>query len=264
MAKQSLRKGKTGSSNLPIGSVGKQKPNRRFYSQLSKNQQRKAWLQILFFIPASILLLIVILTGGLTTLAELGFSLSRRRFPSSSPTPAPVFLSPPILSPLPSATNSSQIKLFGFSQKETTIEIFLNEESQGKFETDDQGQFESEITLKEGENEIYAVAQDLLGHYSPQSERWRVVLDEVPPELVIEIPTEGEKFYQEKSRLVEIKGQVEPEALVYLNDHLLIVDKKGRFSTQLKLSEGENLLRFLAQDQAGNQTKKEIKVFYQP
>jgi hypothetical protein len=47
---------------------------------------------------------------------------------------------------------------------------------------------------------------------------------------------------------------------VYLNDRLIVVDEAGQFSTTYYLNEGENVLRFVAIDQAGNQGELEIKV----
>lgn len=237
----------------------KKKANRRFHSAKRRNLTR-----LFVFGALSLGLLIFILSGGLSALANLAFFVSRSSSPQTTPTPVPVFLPPPILSPLPSATNSAQIKLTGFSQKETTIEIFLNEKSQGEIETDDQGQFTQTINLEEDENEIYAVAQNFLGNYSPQSERTRIIFDDEPPELKIEKPADGEKFYQERNRVIEIKGQTETEAQLYLNDHLLVLDSEGKFSTQFKLSEEGNILRFLAKDAASNQTERKLTVFYQP
>jgi len=212
----------------------------------------------------TVIFLIVIFSGGLTTLADLTFSLMRPNSSSSSVTLAPVFLPPPILSPLSSATNSAQIKLGGSSQTETTVEIFLNEEAQNAIEVDKDGQFETKLTLNENENQIYAIAQDLLGNYSSRSEKIKIIFDDQAPELEIKTPTEDEKFYQEKNRAIEIHGQTETNASLYLNDHLLILNGNGEFSTQLKLEEGENILKFLVKDQAGNETEKEIMVFYQP
>jgi len=221
-------------------------------------------LRILVFGSLTVIFLIIIFSGGLTSLAGLTFSLMRPNSPSSSATLAPIFLPPPILLPLPSATNSAQIKLGGSSQTETTVEIFLNEETQLVIEVDTNGQFETKLSLDENENQIYAIAQDLLGNYSSRSEKIKIIFDNQAPELEIETPAEDEKFYQEKNRAIEIHGQTETNASLYLNDHLLILNSNGEFSTQLKLEEGENILKFLVKDQAGNETEKEIMVFYQP
>lgn len=238
--------------------------NRRFYSRLAKTEKKRNLIRLFVFGALSLGLLILILSGGLSALANLAFFVSRPGSAEATPTPAPVFLSPPILAPLPSATNSAQIKLTGFSQKETTIEIFLNEESLGEIKTDDQGQFEKTMTLTKDENEIYAVAQDFLDNYSSPSEKIKIVFDDEPPELEVETPKDGEKFYQEKNQTIQLKGQTEPKTSLYFNDHLLVLDADGNFSTQFKLREGENILRFLAKDPAGNKIEKQISVFFQP
>lgn len=237
---------------------------RHFYSRLAKTEQKRNLLRLFVFGALSLGLLILIFSRGLSVLANLAFFVSQSRKSGVTPTPSPVFLSPPILAPLPSATNSAQIKLTGFSQKETMIEIFLNEESQGESKTDNQGQFEKTVTLNKKENEIYGVTQDFLGNCSNPSGKIKIIFDQEPPELTIVAPEEGKRFYQEQNRTVEIRGQTEPEASLYFNDHLLILNSNGNFNTHLKLKEGENLLKFLVRDPAGNQTEKEVRVFYQP
>ena len=149
----------------------RKKINRHFHSRLVRTEQRRNLTRLFVFGALSLGFLILILSGGLSVLANLAFFVSRRGTTEVAPTSAPVFLSPLVLTPLPLATNSAQIKLSGFSQKETTIEIFLNEKSLGEVKADDQGQFEKTITLNEDENQIYGVAQDFLGNYSNPSEK---------------------------------------------------------------------------------------------
>lgn len=241
----------------------RKKINRHFHSRLVRTEQRRNLTRLFVFGALSLGFLILILSGGLSVLANLAFFVSRRGTTEVAPTSAPVFLSPLVLTPLPLATNSAQIKLSGFSQKETTIEIFLNEKSLGEVKADDQGQFEKTITLNEDENQIYGVAQDFLGNYSNPSEKIRIIFDQEPPELIIEAPEDSRTFYQQQNQTIQVKGQTEPDAALYFNDHLLILDSNGSFDTRLKLQEGENILKFLARDPAGNETEKEVKVFYQ-
>jgi len=137
----------------------------------------------------------------------------------------------------------------------------LNGETQGTVKVDDKGQFEKELSLKQGENEIYAVAFDLLTNRSPQSEKIKVVLDQEPPPLRIDTPEEGKRFSQQ-NQVIEVRGQSEPEALLYFNNHLLVLDPEGKFATKFRLTKGENKLQFLARDQAGNESKRELKVFF--
>ncbi|NMA29820.1 MAG: hypothetical protein GX943_02040, partial [Candidatus Pacebacteria bacterium] len=61
-------------------------------------------------------------------------------------------------------------------------------------------------------------------------------------------------------RDILVSGETEPLSRVYLNDHLILVDGEGQFSTTHHLNEGENILRFIAIDRAGNQSELEIKV----
>jgi hypothetical protein len=74
---------------------------------------------------------------------------------------------------------------------------------------------------------------------------------EPKPDSVIEL---------KRNRNTLVSGETEPHAKVYLNDRLIVVDEAGQFSTTYYLNEGENVLRFVAIDQAGNQGELEIKV----
>ncbi len=76
-------------------------------------------------------------------------------------------------------------------------------------------------------------------------------MTEPKPDSVIEL---------KRNRNTLVSGETEPHAKVYLNDRLIVVDEAGQFSTTYYLNEGENVLRFVAIDQAGNQGELEIKV----
>ena len=83
-----------------------------------------------------------------------------------------------------------------------------------------------------------------------------------PPDLEINQPGENETVYQSN---LEIKGKTESsEIKITVNDRLVVLEKEGEFNYLYELSEGENLIKVIAQDSAGNETEKELAVTYRP
>lgn len=170
---------------------------------------------------------------------------------------------PPSLSPLPLYTNKEGIKIEGYAEAGAEVIIFINEEEAGKTIAEKGGQFSfSNIILKEGENNITAIAKDGAGNESLESSPVKIILDKKPPELSISQPKEGEKFSGENNK-IKVAGKTEPGALVKINDQQATVYGDGSFSlTIIAAQEGEMKLTIVATDRAGNETKQEITVTY--
>lgn len=170
---------------------------------------------------------------------------------------------PPRLEGLLIATNSAQIKLTGFAEPESTVEIFLNGALAKKLLIDKEGKFEIEnFNLTYGENKLQLKATDQAGNISPLTEQ-QILFDNTSPALEISEPTSGTVFYGSQN-LVKIAGKTDPQTTVLVNSFWAIVDQEGNFSLSYPAQSGENKLEITAQDVAGNQTKKSLTVFYSP
>ena len=66
-----------------------------------------------------------------------------------------------------------------------------------------------------------------------------------------------------KSQNISVSGATDPGDSVSVNDRLAIVDKDGNFSYSLDLNSGDNKIKVVSSDPAGNQTTKELTVKYQ-
>lgn len=53
---------------------------------------------------------------------------------------------------------------------------------------------------------------------------------------------------------VDIKGQTNPENIIYINNQLLSTDKKGNFSTPIQLKNGYNIIKVTAKNKIGKTT----------
>ncbi|MGB7859233.1 MAG: hypothetical protein WBM90_01920 [Acidimicrobiia bacterium] len=86
-----------------------------------------------------------------------------------------------------------------------------------------------------------------------------VVLDTEPPLLTITSPEDGA---EKKEKTITFAGLTEPGARVFAGRYEADVDSSGNWHIVLVLSEGANVARFVAHDQAGNESKAEVTVFY--
>lgn len=233
-------------------------------SRLNRKEEARNMRRAFIFGFLTLFLVILLLFIGIPALIRLAVFLGEVR---NSPEPiqtGDVIPPPPVrFHSLPEATNSANLKISGFAEGGSTVEIFLDGESAVKVLAENDGTFlTSSLVLTPGANEVYAVAVDEAGNRSLESDKQTVSLDTEPPELVISEPEDGATFSAPENRIT-LKGVSEPGVTLRVNDKIVLVNPEGNFNYQLTLSEGENTIRVAAADQAGNTAVKEIKLNYQ-
>ena len=168
----------------------------------------------------------------------------------------------PVISALPEATNSGQLKVEGYTEAEVEVEYFINGRRIISELTNNIGFYQVTLDLEEGENLIKVVAKDEAENEST-SKQVMVVYDFKAPEITVESPTESQEFFGLQQQTVVVTGEVsEPEADLRVNNTFTRLDSYGVFSLKLKLSEGDNEIKITATDLAGNVGEKVIKVKY--
>lgn len=166
---------------------------------------------------------------------------------------------PPALNLSYSATNSATIDLNGQSEPESRVYLTQNGESKGNQTTQSNGLFIfPEINLVGGNNLFKLVAMDSAGNQSPSSVVYTVEYLSKTPEINIESPQDGQTVTSKK---LNIKGSTNPQSKLLINGRWIQLGITGTFETSINLNVGENSISFLVSDKAGNETKKEIKVF---
>lgn len=171
---------------------------------------------------------------------------------------------PPLIDPLPEATNSAILEIVGEAEASSELSLFLNGETVKQMVIGDGGTFRvGDINLNEGDNNIYAVAVDMAGNKSQESVRQTITLDKEPPELSIEFPQNDQTLSGDEREIV-IKGKTEEDAVITVNERKVVVDLNGSFETSYSLADGTNSIIIIAKDKAGNQTKEELVVNYRP
>ncbi len=236
---------------------------RKRLSRLARKEETRNLRQAVFFGFLTIILLLLLIFLGIPILIRMAIFLSEIRS-SSLPIKTEDVLppAPPSLTPLPPATNSAQIALKGFAETGSTVEIFLNGASEAKLVTEKDGGFAtSQITLTTGRNEITATAKDEAGNTSQSSGKMIIYYETTPPELTISEPADGSSFYGDEDA-VKILGSTKEGAKVTVNEHLVVVGHDGEFEFLFPLTDGENIIKVTAVDQAGNKTEKKLTVTY--
>ncbi|KKR31700.1 MAG: CUB domain protein [Candidatus Gottesmanbacteria bacterium GW2011_GWC2_39_8] len=172
-------------------------------------------------------------------------------------------LFPPSLNPSFEATNTAKISVSGFSESGLDVEILVNGQSQGKTVADKEGKFNfSDVLLEEGENMITAFVKK--GEKtSVDSEGVSVLYLKNPPKINIDQPKDGDNII-DSNPLYTVNGSTDPNVKITINERMAIVDSKGKFSYDLKLTSGENQIKVLGIDPAGNLTSTELKINYNP
>lgn len=168
----------------------------------------------------------------------------------------------PFFSALPEATNSSQTYIQGYTEANVNLEIYVNENNPIKDISDKDGNFKVGIKLSQGKNKILVKAIDLSGN-SSQSEAKYIELDTKPIELSISSPADGAEIFGRDNQTTEIKGKVnKPEINILVNNSFTTSDKDGNFVFRLSLAQGENKIKIMATDKAGNIAEREMKVTF--
>lgn len=231
----------------------------RLYRKIEEDSKRNLILSII----GSLIVIFALAKFGVPLLANFAFLLSGNKDNVTSTNNRINFVSPPLLNPLPEATNSAKLKLTGKADTDSTIELYLNDDLTDKTETDKNGSFSFDIRLIKGDNKVYAKERNG-SKISDKSDEFKILFKDTPPTLTIKNPSDGQKFSGDR-HIVAVDGTTDdPSVKVTINGFWSIVDQSNKFSYQFPLQNGDNQITVDAVDQAGNKTEKTVKVNYSP
>lgn len=233
-------------------------------SRLTRNFQKKSRNTFIFSVIGIIIILFLLFRYGIPFLSDASFLFGRATSTPESTQKEDIkesFVPTPRLDPIPSATNEKGLIVEGSTLAGLEVEIYLNGESIDKVETDESGNFESEIKLTDGDNIIKArsVKNDATGEFTSSKS---IVYIESGPELKIDFPSND--FEIKDDNPIEIKGSTDTGSSVTVNDFQAIIKSDGNWSYFLTLTNGDNDIKVISIDAAGNETKEVIRVKYSP
>lgn len=229
-----------------------------YNSRLARRQQKITRRDAYLYLVGSVGLVIILGVFGLPALFRLTGTISglnqKTATSSADQNLAPTI---PSLSQDFTATNTAQIKIDGFADAKTTIQLFHNDNPDQTMVSDPDGKFEFQVTLDKGLNRYEAQAVADSGNKSAKSGSYLVSYLQGNPKLDISSPKDGDSV---NTSSITIVGQVDPGSTLSINEHLQIVDPNGNFQASINLQNGDNNLKITATDTAGNQTTKQLLV----
>lgn len=209
-----------------------------------------------------ILIILLAFKFGIPFLVNFSLFLSGSQNKTETSTQDTSFIVPPVLDSFPEATASAEVIISGIASKKQTINLYINSYLVDTIKAGDDGKFSFKQTLKPGENTIQAKSV-VNEKESDFSNNIITVFKNTPPSLNISSPSDGQSFSKDQN-VANIKGTTDTEVKITINGFWAITDANGNFSYSLPLQNGDNKIKFVATDIAGNKNEKEIKINYSP
>jgi hypothetical protein len=121
------------------------------------------------------------------------------------------------------------------------------------------GTFEAEVALVEGDNVFAVEAMDSVGNTA--SAEVTIVLDTTAPVISIDSPADGATVTE---AAVTVSGTVDDAAAMVWVNGVSAADGDGGFLAVVSLTEGDNVITVVAEDDLGNTATESITVTYEP
>lgn len=229
--------------------------------RIARREEKNTIKRILVLSVVSFVLVVLLLTVGVSLLGKLTDLLGLVFKGKASAKSENISLLPPILDNIPQATNSAQLKISGFSSDGKKVEVYKNGEKIGDTAVDG-GRFSFEdVILSPGSNAVTLKSVGDTGSTSDFSQVVSIVFDKKEPILVVETPIDDQHF--SGNNRIKVSGQSEKNAQVFANGFLANVNTDGKFDVTIPLSDGENSVEIKALDEAGNVKSVKLKVNFQ-
>lgn len=169
----------------------------------------------------------------------------------------------PVLDALPEATPSAMIRASGFSLPGLTVIVTVNGSELPPTIAADDGSFAVSADLVSGDNIIAAYARNANNQSSRPSSSWTVVRDSSPPELTVSVSDGKLERTGEGEKTAIIQGETDA-ASVTVNGRFVSLSSGGSFSDTVTLNDGENQIRVVATDKAGNSSEETLTIRWTP
>jgi len=235
-------------------------------SRLKSNIRRQAIHNITLVVGGFIVLIVLLVVFGSTLLTNFSLLVEKsngNNDTNSANAQSDVFVAPPTLNTVAIATNKPQVDVSGFAQKNQTVTLYVNNQIVDKTDVGDNNQFHfPSVQLQSGQNSIKVKAASG-NKQSDFSNTDTISYLKNPPNLTISSPQDGQGFDKNTSSSVSINGTTDPGAKITVNGSWAIVDDTGKFSYLYTLKDGDNDIKVISTDNAGNQTTKEFHIHTQ-
>ena len=231
---------------------------RQYTSRLARRQGKKIIRQSTRMIILAILGVILFIFVIMPQVVQLFFRLfgTGDLSPLTSDTVPPQV---PVLSTLPEATKEATLEMAGYCEPDSQVVVVRNGDEVGKTKVKSDGQFSYTLELMDGDNTIDVYGVDETGNQS-NSRTVLIIRDTQTPSLSFEDLADGKQITLRENQTLQIRGETEPDSQLTLNDRSVYVSSDGTFSASYYLQEGNNTLRFVVTDKAGNRTERTVTI----
>lgn len=229
-----------------------------------RRYEQKTRRNLLLSLGVIILFIYLFFFWGLPLLIQ-GVTLVQHKPTDKEKSPSEdVKLTPPVLNLPYEATNTASIKIKGYAQPDSKIEILINNVVKSTTSSDGSGQFESGfIDLTKGDNFISGKTVDNKGNKSLASKSIRVFFTMEKPKLEVSEPDDN-KIIKGGDKKIVVRGKTSLGNTVNINGNIIIVNSEGLFFFEIPLNEGDNQIVVTSTNEVGNFTKIERKVTFIP
>lgn len=173
-------------------------------------------------------------------------------------------IAPPVLNIPFEATSSPTIKILGYSQPNSKVEIYFDDELKSTVETGSEGNFTTEeIELALGTNNIYGKTVNEKGNKSLPSKNIKLIFNNEKP-ILDNIEPQDNHQIKGGDRKVRVSGKTDPNNSVTINGLTVILNGDGSFVKEMPLNDGENTITIIASSQTGSTAEIQRKVIYSP
>lgn len=234
------------------------------YSRRASVEEKRNITKAYKYIVLSIAAICFVIFLGLPTLIKFAGFLadvgkSNKPVDVSDITPP----APPQFDSIPEFTNKLRLDIAGTSEDGAVVTITTNGNS-SEVIANSEGRFSFLFNLDRGENTIEAKAKDTSGNESTSTKLVKIIFDDIDPVLDNLSPEDGASYYGSGQRQLVIKGSVNEEVNLLINERVVSVNDDGTFLFSTTLSEGINSFEIKAMDPAGNETKSVFSVNFTP
>ena len=235
------------------------------HSRMSRFEEKTARHRIAIGLIGSLTILVFLAVFGLKLLIGFSVLVDRIRGGSSPSTSTQQsILLPPVLNSLPEATNSATITISGTAQSKDQVILYVNNAEYKRITVPDTGTFQfSDIAVDEGTVTASAKILDSKQNASDLSNVITTVIDRTPPKLTVDAPADNTTI-NDGTHKVLVTGKTDQDMNLTISGRIVVIKSDGSFSYSMPLSDGANKLEIVSTDTAGNSTKVERNVTYQP
>ncbi len=231
-------------------------------SRLRRSVERQTKRTLFLTISGIIVILVLLVMFGIPFLINLSLVFEKTKdTDTTQDTKSETYIQPPVLNEMFSATNSGAISVDGIADEGDSLILYVNDEKKEQIDRPSNKKFTfPDVQLDKGKNtiKVKALSDKDKSNFSNEL-TVSFIID--PPSLSIDEPPDGKTFSKDFNT-ANIKGKTDPKVKVTVNGFWAIVDSEGKYQYTLPLQNGENQIKIVATDEAGNKTEKEIKVTY--